>query len=364
MNYNPGKMGVAEGTSLILTTNFVIVFISIWSLGIEQATTSAWLIPFLTALAFGGMLMLLLSVMKHTPGDLLEITASLIGNWAARLFTVYFIITFYVYGILLLRQFSENTLITAIPTIDITMICTWFALIAVVVSYIGIEPIARAVYIIIPFLVVGIALILALLYDRFNIYNLTPWLGVDVSTLLVTGIKGVSIYHAFFLIPLLATSFQNRKTLYTVALLGIGLSTLIRTVILLAYIGIFGVAVGQEKILPFFELSRLIFVSRFIQRIETFFIIFWAIFGLAAIAISLYMTAYLLTRLFNLPSLRPLLLPLALVAVQLSLLPADIATTIEYSRLAQHFELFGVYAIPAILYIVKLLKGNEKSHVQ
>lgn len=364
MNYNPGKMGVAEGTSLVLTTNFVIIFVSVWSLIIEQAATSAWLIPPIAALAFAVMLMLLLSVMKHIPGDLLEVTASLLGNQAAKLFTVYFIITFYVYGILLLRQFSENTLITAIPTIDITTICAWFALIAVVVSYIGIEPIARAAYIIIPFLIIGIFLLLLLLHDRFNLYNLAPWLGVDISVLLTTGMKEASLYHSFFLIPLLAASFQNRRTLRITALLGIALSTLIRTITIFAYTGIFGVAVGKEKILPFFELSRLVFISRFIQRVETFFIIFWAIFGLAAIAISLYMTAYLLARLFNLPSLRPLLLPLALVAVQLSLLPADVATTIEYSQLAQHFELFGIFAIPAILFIANLLKGNEKSHVQ
>jgi spore germination protein KB len=128
------------------------------------------------------------------------------------------------------------------------------------------------------------------------------------------------------------------------------------------FTGIFGVAVGREKVLPFFELTRLIYLNRFLQRVETVFIVLWVIFGMAAIAIDLYITIYLLTRLFHLSSMRPLILPLAVVVSQLSMMPPDSATTIElYVKADALISTPGLFAIPVILLLATLIKGKWKA---
>lgn len=362
MSYEPGKMGVASGTALVFTLTFTSVFLSIWSVFLDEAATAAWITPLIAGGCSLALFMILLFVMERVPGDLYEVAEQLLGKIGARLITLYFITTFFLDMVLFLRQFAENTLLTAIPDLDISLTIGWYAVMAAIVIYIGIEPIASAAFIVMPLGLAALSLLLVLLYNKFNIYNLTPWLGLGLPAVLKAGVLSSSYYLGAYLLPILASAFQDRRTIRTAAILGVGLSSAFRTITFLLYTMTFGVAVGREKVLPFFEMTRLIYVNRFLQRVETVFILLWVIFGLATVAINLYISLYLMTRLFNLSSMRPLILPVALIAAQLSLMPSDIAATIELSsKMDMTLLNIGVFAIPVILLIATLLKGKRKA---
>lgn len=362
MSYEPGKMGVAEGTAIVFTTTFTSVFLSIWSVFTEQSTTTAWQVPFITAVCFIPLFMILLFVMERVPGDLYEVCERLLGRAGVIVVTVYLIASFFMDAILLLRQFAENTLLTAIPDLDISFILGWYVVMVAIVIYIGIEPIARAAFIVMPLGLAGLSLLLILIYKKFNLYNLSPWLGQGLGVTLTTGISGTAFFFYAFILPILATSFQDRRTIRTAVLLGTGLVTFFRTMTFIMFTGIFGVPVGKEKVLPFFELTRMIYLNRFVQRLETVYIILWVIFSLATIAIDLYITIYLLTRLFRLASMRPLIFPVCIIAAQLAMVPPDIATTIElYTKTHVLYATPGVFALPIILLLATLIKGRGKA---
>lgn len=362
MSYEPGKMGIAEGTALVFLTTFTSVFLSIWSVVIGYAATTAWLIPLIGTICFIAMFAMLLFVMERVPGDLYEVSERLLGKTGARLIMLYFITAFFSDTVLLLRQFAENTLLTAIPDLDICLVTDWYALMAAIAVYTGIEPLARASFVILPFGIVGAFIIMLLLYNNFNIYNLSPWIGTSLPVICKTGVLSSSVYLNTFLLFILAPSFHNLRTIKAAALFGVGMSTLFRVISFFMYTGVFSVAVGREKVLPFFEMVRLIHLNRFIQRVETFFILLWVIFGIATIAINLYVVLYLLTRFCNLPSMRPLILPLVIIAAQLAILPSDIATTIELTTKVNGFFLtFGLFAVPLILLTAAFIQGKGKS---
>ena len=119
---------------------------------------------------------------------------------------------------------------------------------------------------------------------------------------------------------------------------------------MLAFTLSFGYAAGREKLLPFFEMARLVYLSRYIQRIEAIFILLWVIFGVLAIAVNIYMMLYIVTRIFNMPSLRPLI-PLAVfIMAQLAMLPPDAGTTVEINNLVMRtFKPTILYGIPLLL---------------
>lgn len=362
MSYEPGKMGIAEGTVLVFFTTFTSVFLSVWSAFFDEAATAAWLSPVISVVIFIMMFMAMLFVMERVPGDLCEIAETLLGKTGARLMTLYLIAVFYGDAVILLRQFGENTLLTALPDVDMSLIIGWYALMAALLIYLGIETIARTAYVVLPFGIAGSVPVLLLLYDKFNVYHLSPWLGDGLSGVLHTGVLASGFFLAAFILPILASSFQNLSTIRTAAVLGLGMCSFFRTLTLFIYTGIFGVAVGREKVLPFFEMARLVYVNRFIQRVEAFFIILWVIYGIATIAINLFVASYLLTRLFHLPSLRPFILPLTLITVQLALLPPEIATAIElHMQASTKFNTLGVFAIPVILLVAALIKGKRKA---
>ncbi len=358
MSYKPGAMGIAEGTALALAIGITPVFLSIWSIVLERAATGAWLTPLITGSSLVAALFAIFHVMARVPGDLFAVVEALLGTFAARLVAVYLAGCFFTTAILQLRQFAENTLLTSLPAVDITLALGWFGLGAAAAVFAGIEPLARAARLVFP---LGIFLWftgLVALYDRFDIYNLMPWLGSGLPVARI-GFETIGVFLGTFIIPILAPSFQTVSTMKKAALAGIGLATALRSASLFVYTGVFGVAVGQEKVLPFFELARLIYLNRFIQRVESFFILFWVFAGMTMIAVNLYLAAFLLARLFALPTLRPLAVPLVVVAIHAALLIPDLTTAVEISLIVEgRVQTLAVAAIPAVLLTALYLKNG------
>lgn len=349
MSYKPGTMGVTEGASLAFAVGITPVFLSIWSIVLERAATGAWLTPLITGPCLLASLFALFHVMARVPGDLFAVVEALLGVVVARLVAIYLVGCFFTTAVLQIRQFAENTLLTSLPAVDITLALGWFGLGAAAAVYAGIEPLARAAYLVLP---VGMLLLfigLAALYDRFDIHNVMPWLGSGLPVARI-GFETIGVFLATFILPILAPAFQDMRTMKKAALLGVGVATVVRSTALFVYTGVFSVAVGREKVLPFFELARLVYLNRFIQRIESFFILVWVFAGMTMIAVNLYLAAYLLARLFALPSLRPLAVPLVIVAIQAALLVPDLTTAIEISLVVEgKAQTIAVAAIPAAL---------------
>ena len=74
-----------------------------------------------------------------------------------------------------------------------------------------------------------------------------------------------------------------------------------------------GKEISTETTLPFYRLSRNIYLGRFFQRVEALFIIIWSIVGALKIALTLYGAAVSLARTLKLPDYRPLIWPLGLI---------------------------------------------------
>ena len=114
--------------------------------------------------------------------------------------------------------------------------------------------------------------------------------------------------------------------------------------------------------LPFYEMARLIYLNRYIQRLEAIFILLWVIVGIIAIAICLYGSLYVLAKLFKLPTIRPLIPVAALVMVQVAMLPPDTNSVLKIE--AAFFGLFcapGAVIFPITLLAAFLFKGRRKA---
>ena len=141
---------------------------------------------------------------------------------------------------------------------------------------------------------------------------------------------------------------------------GFGLSVFFRTVMVICYSLTFGSAVGREKVLPFFEMVRLAYASRYLQRLEALFILLWVMAGILAIATAFYMTLYLIARLFRLPSIQPLIVPMAVIVADLAMMPDDITTVIlMHGQFVNTLYNLGSLLIPCSLIIAALLKRRR-----
>jgi spore germination protein (amino acid permease) len=355
-------MGVAEGIGLVCIGTLPPVFLTIFPFNLEKAATAAWLIPILNCLEFFVIAYLLLYVLRTTGGDLYAACEQLLGTVAARLVAVYYISLYFLDATLLLRQYAENTLTTALPQLDFQLALALYAFMVVLLVYAGIEPVARTCYIGLPWVVFGVLIVIVLTAPRYEFLFLAPWNGPGWDKVLLAGLSAGGVNLGALLPFFLAASFQNARTIRRVVLYGLGLSSLIRTVVSLALILHFGGAGGREKLLPYYELARLVYVTRLIQRVESFFIVLWAIVGMLSIAIDVYAGLYLLCRLFNLPALRPLIGPAVVIAALFALLPGEAFTVVTiYAQAYSSIYDIGTVAIPIVLFAAAVYRARRRS---
>jgi len=244
------------------------------------------------------------------------------------------------------------------------MTISWFFWPSPAVALLGavLLPVAvRAGYILLPFIVVTLLVVFLLLTPFYEIYRLAPWLGLGLGTALFAGAKIAGINFGVAAVAIVAPSFQNNRTMCQVALLGMGLSFILRTMVVFFYTMLFGVTVGREKMLPFFEMVRLVYLGRYVQRLESLFIILWVINGLLDLSFSLYFALYCIAYLGRLPTMRPLIPVVAILLSHIAMIPEDVVSAMmDYAVIGKTFFNVGIYAVPVLLVAALGWKKRKK----
>ncbi|MDR3588135.1 MAG: GerAB/ArcD/ProY family transporter [Negativicutes bacterium] len=360
MSYQSGRMGVAEGIALTFTITFTTAFLTLPAEAIDTSGELGWLSVIVAGLSTMAMLFLLIYVFERIPGDLFFVATSLFGKPGAYLISMFYIIMFLSMATLWIRQFADNTLITAMPLLDFSIAVGWYALGAAFLLFFGIEAIARANYVILPFGIGGTILVLALLSPLWKFNYLLPWQGTGMASALIKGGVLVGSNAGALLLAVIAKSFQSPRVLKAAAVFGLGGSVLVKTISILIFTMVYGTAVAMERALPFFEMSRLVSLNRYIQRIESIFVILWVITGILGIAISIYMSLYLMTRLVNLPTMKPLIPVVTLLLAHVAMIPSDVSSVLAFEGfMVRGYYLIGIYVIPLLLFAATLLKEKR-----
>jgi len=358
--YPVSKLGIAEGIALVLGLVIPRIFLSGMSDIIRENGQILWLAMCIYTMIPLLVLFMMVYVSNSVPGDIVAVCQHLVGKIGSWLIMLSYIGMFLGNSALLLRQYAEYTLSTALPHVEFQLVIVWYAVTVGIICYLGIEALCRTGYILLPLMVGGILLVFLLISPFYVVYNLTPWQGNGIMTAVQSGIHGVGYNLGVLSLVFLSSAFQNTKTIKSIAIYALGGSLVLRIMYMLVYTMVFGVAVGSEKAVPFFELARLVYLNQYIQRIEALFIVVWVILGLLAIASSLYIGLYLSVVLLKLPTMRPIV-PLGVVVVaHLAVLPPDIGYTIRVDQLLVQVSELGIYIFPGILFVMALVKKRAR----
>jgi spore germination protein (amino acid permease) len=356
--YQNPKMGLMCGSALVLIGTSPRLFLQTFTEQFSINGQAAWLGIAMNSLSSLIMLLVLLFINKPG-GDLLSTCSKLLGKRISWMITLFYSLIFLFNASLLLRDYVESTKISALHDSETTLIVLVYGFAIAIAAYLGIEAIARAGCFILPFILVGSLLVTLLLYPFYQVYNLFPLLGNGFNPLLISGFRGAGYNLQGLVIVILAPSFQNMRTMRSCLFWGLGGSTALKLLYALILLIVFGVEVTIEKILPFFEMARLVFINHYIQRIEAPFIILWVMFGILAIALSLYISVYLVTRLLQLTTLRPLIPLFVVIVCVLSMLPENIDQVNKYESMLLNAEDIGIYLIQILLLAAHLIKGKR-----
>ena len=256
------------------------------------------------------------------------------------------------------RVFPETVKIVLLQNFNADIITIVFAIAAGIGAYMGIHSVARVNYMFLP--IAGSAFIgfLLLLMPYYEIDNIMPILGEGADKIFVSGFNSLSLFSDIILLNVFIPYSKNLSESKTVSVRAIIISAIVAFLITAAYCFAYGYPVSRDYILPVYQMSRMIHISSFFSRFESFFQFMWSILILLYAAIYICGMCAVLQRTFNLKYINPLILPITILGITIASIPSAVTDAIELEKYVNLIEYPIVFLLPIIFGALTRNKGG------
>lgn len=354
-----GHIGLREGTVLVLITLGSLLFLQFPTFLVEVGGPAAWQVALVVT---GAGLLLLLpmgALAKRFPGrGLAEIGQEAAGPFLGPLFTLLVAAWLLATAAITLRNFTETFITSILPDTPPSVLIVVAAGCAAFASYKGIEAIARASLILLPLIAGGALLVLLFSLPRVDLSLLYPFWGQGLMPTLTGGLYYSGIVAEVILLLAVGYAFRDGAVLRSSGLLGtllFGLSAMFTVGVLVA---VFGAPTARENPFPLFNLARLVYLGRFLQRTEALVVMFWFFADIVRLSLLLHAATVSMGGALRLPLYRPLLFPLVIILISCSLMPGDYLEVLRIQRDWLDPLGFLVLSIPLVLWMLAAVRGK------
>ncbi len=351
-------------TLFIMRTFIVISFLPV--LTSAGALQDAW-ISTLAALAFSLPLIWLIAAlgMRFPRETVFEYAPRLLGPWLGRAAVLPFLWLFLWIAAIELRLYAEVIITAFLVETPIIVVVLSMVIVAAVAAYCGIEVIGRVVDLIFPLFILAIFLALLFSLPGADFANLLPVLSRGWAPVLEGTVVPVAMTAQFTVLLVLLPSLARPKRFTPWLLMAVVLSFIVLLLVVVLVIATLSAEDGARSLFPFFRMVRAIGVGDFLERVEALTILPWGLGVFIALSVYLLCGARGIAQLFNLPDYRPLVPPMAVVWVVLSIHNFDDILEIKQVLQPKYFGpaiiifTFGPLLLIWGAWIVRRLQGRE-----
>ncbi|HEY0827215.1 MAG TPA: endospore germination permease, partial [Bacilli bacterium] len=245
--------------------------------------------------------------------------------------------------------------------IQATMIL--FLGIVVIGVRLGLETIARTAEIFLPWIIMLFFIMVLFLLPDIQIEKIQPVLEEGIKPVLRASYTFVAIpfmeLAAFLMIlPYVNEKHKLTKNFYFAAWIG-GMVTIVTTVLCIL---VLGAEVTTRSSYASYVLAKKISIGDFLERLEVIIAIIWLLTIFFKLAICFYGVALGLAQMLKLKDYRPLLLPLAMILVVLSIIitPNVIHYNFFTARIWPLQDLAFGCLLPLLLLSVDVIRKRKK----
>lgn len=349
--------GVFSLLSILLITQ---LFLGVPRVMTKEGGSAGWILMVLSAAVASIGVFILVKLLKRFPGkNFLEI-AEIVWGAPGRIFAAMIFSFLFLYiATVVVREFAETMLTTVLPRTPISVVILIFLTAMVLGAYNGLEVITRSSVLLLPFILVGLLSILLLTVSFFDFNNLFPILGAGPANLVFHAFGRSSIFVEIIFIGLICSNVNNPEKIPRQVWASFIVSVALYVIVQLFYVSVLTVAAAEKLYIPLFQLARIIYMGRFIQRIEALYIFVWFFTGALKLTLALYASATSLSRGFKIPFYQPLLFPLALIVFSMSFIPHSLLTAVylDIDVLREYGMVLG-YGLPAMLLLTSYIRGK------
>jgi len=361
-----GKFGLAEAISVTTLLMVTKIFYTSPLITVKITGTAAWYMTIISCLTAIVLFLLVCQLMQRFPGkNLVEVYEAVLGKIVGKTFVLFFSIFILYYSAMNLREFLEILKAYVLPYTPPSMIFIGFISVTVLLAYLGLEVIARVSYLSIYPVLMGLAVLLILAYSTYNPDNLKPFFGYGLNKTLYHGVLRSSAYAEVMLLALALNALNNHKDFKRAGLISLAITGVVFSGCLILYIMAFGYTGGVENVSGLFQLSRIIYLSRFFQRVEALFLFIWIICSVVTVATSFYISIATYCKTFHIPSQKPLVFHFGILLFTMAILPKNISEVIEiHMKIIREYSGIWIFGGPVLLLAVAFIFGKKGEKVK
>lgn len=361
------RIGAKELTALLTILVASHVFLTYPRFVSESGMEAAWMEPILSGVvALVIFLMVDKMFRKYFPGmNIVHVSRIAFGRFGAVFVSIIFSLYFLAVTANIMRQFTENVIATVLPSTPILVVSFLFILSIGYVAHCGLEGVARISYIALPILIIGVAVLCLLTVNWWNPSYLFPYWGAGLKAIGIGSLRSSSIFINVLLLCIIYPHAHDPKAFRQVGVVSILLTVAILTGFIVCYHMIFSPSEATKFTSPMYSVARLIHMGRFVQRLESVFILMWVSSAVVKMSITLWASAYLLASAFAWPTYRPILPALGLLCISASMLPHDVASVfITNQEYFMRWSWILIFIVPLLILWIGILRRPNRGRLK
>lgn len=355
------KIGKREAIALLVTVMTYKVYLSYFEVIASLGGAGGWMIVLISGLVALGMYEIIYKLIDRFPSKTFpELVEEIVGPIIAVPILLAFL-SGWLFDIgTTLRRTGEIMVSISLPNVPLWQIVLMLILGGSIGAYFGGKIIAGVAYLSFPFLFGTLFIVFFAVAYRWDMNFLFPMFGPGVKEILIRGVgQSGDFSEANFLyaLPLLFYHKQIRqigRTSIVIAffVLFVGTVSMILT---------YSATLVQAPYAPLFLMARVIYYSRFLQRVEMLFVLFWVVSASIWFSAGLYGICFMLARWLKLPDYRPFLLPVTIFMLAIGFIPTGLPeATLMYVKYRE-IAFISAFGLPALLWLIAVVrhKGVE-----
>jgi spore germination protein (amino acid permease) len=363
MNNNKENIGHREALTLLIVLMSGKIFLSFPRDMAVLGETAGWMIVLLSGiLSLIGFSFIYFLIRKFPGKNIIEIARMISGRLFGTIIGLAFFLYFLTITSLFLRQFAESFILSILPRTPISIITSCLLILLIYSSLLGIQTISRVAWFFGPYMLLGLIIIICFSLSQADLQHLVPILGSGPIPILKASIFNISLFSEVLLFGMIAPLIAKKSKLFGTGVYSILIAIIINIAIVMTVVLVFNYVSAAKQIFPVFQLSRLISLEEFLQRVEAVFVFLW--FFTAAIQLSglFYGTVSSFAQAFRIQEYRPLSIPIAVLIFTLSLIPGSMSQAVFLNdfQISNYYPIV-TFGIPLILWLISLIFKKKSS---
>jgi spore germination protein KB len=327
----------------------------------QNTKNAGWMVPLISGLIIILLFFLLQNVLKKYPGKgLFEIVLMVFGR-KLGLINIAFLFLIALTALVVDSRSHIDAIGTMyFPESPIIVIAFLFLGTSYFIARRGLSTIGIVSWLVFPYLLATILLLVTLVFKDIKLLRLFPILGPGVDVIVKESILKVSVYTDMIFFALLIPFLRKGEKYSNGVTIGTIFSIIQMTIFFIIYIALFDYIGVQRIMYPFHETTRYISLGKYFTNTETFFMALWLVGVIIKFSLYLFFTVFLFTKLLSITQIRPLLLPFTTIAIFVGILPENpVETVLLIRENLLHVTSIYIMLFVTFLWLIAYVKGRK-----